>query len=140
MTDAFERKLRGALKPVDPGEDFAAGVIARLSESDKAGDLPDSDVSRFTTPTRPTHRLMGRWLAVAMAASIVIAVVVGVRIREEHEREAGRRATEQLREALKVTSEKLNLAYRVVHDQSQDTTPDKSQSDRKPDKPDHSGA
>ena len=134
MTDAFENKLRNALKPVDPGEDFTKDVMARVAEGAKSNEPSEKKAARLAVPAK--------WLAVAMAASVVVAVIVGVRVREEQEREAGVRAGEQLREALKVTSEKLNLAYRVVHDQSQDSRGEKSQSAPKvdtPDRSDHSG-
>lgn len=105
MHDSFDRKLRKALRPVDPGEDFTQSVIAQL---------PVTEVKR---PYRSGR--LARWSALAMAASVVVAMVIGFGIHEQRQRAAGLRARAQALEALQVTSEKLNLAYRVVRDQSQ---------------------
>ena len=133
MTDSFENKLRRALKPSDPGEDFTQSVLARIPEA-----------TASTKPRQHRTALRGRWFAAALAASIATIAIVGVQVREAREREAGMHAREQLLEALKVTSEKLNLAYRVVHDRAQEPMSDmsdKSQSDdRKNEKSDRTGA
>jgi sensor domain CHASE-containing protein len=53
-----------------------------------------------------------RWLPVALAASLILTVVV---IHEHRKREQGLQARQQLIEALRVTGEKLDLAYRAVN-------------------------
>ena len=98
----LEGRLRSALRPVNPGEGFAAGVLARIAAE------PSGPASRPRSPA------VLSWLAFGLAASVVLAVLVAhqwqVRRIEE-----GREARRQLIEALRVTDEKLNLAYRVVN-------------------------
>jgi hypothetical protein len=107
MSDRFEKELKAALKPVDPGGDFTDSVMARVKSMDppaKAFELSGS-----------SHRLRPRWL-IGLAASIIAAVGI-VQVQESREAAAGLRARQQVLAALQVTSEKLNLAYRVVNDQ-----------------------
>jgi len=110
----LERRLRAALKPVNPGEGFTAGVMARVAAE-----------------PRPAHRSRSpavvSWLAFGLAASVVLAVVLAHEWQVRRI-EQGREARRQLIEALRVTDEKLNLAYRVVNSR-QDAAP-----------PQHSGA
>jgi hypothetical protein len=99
MSD-FEERLRQALRPLDPGEDFTARVLARVA----------ADV-----PARPARRLQRqlRWLPVALAASLVAVIVMRIQYREREIQ--GLEARRQLIEALEVTSQKLDLAYRIVN-------------------------
>ena len=112
MSQSLDDKLRAALKPLDPGEDFTQRVMARLTEADRTKLAP----AEFH---RRRFGVRARWASVAVAASVVLAIANGIRIYEQHEREAGLRARAQLLEALQVTSEKLNLAVRVVHGRSE---------------------
>ena len=112
----FERRLRAALRPVNPGEGFAAAVLARIAAE----------------PARPARRprspAVVSWLAFGLAVSVVLAVLLAHEWQVRR-LEQGREARRQLIEALRVTDEKLNLAYRVVNSREGSAPP-----------PDHSGA
>lgn len=103
MSNDFEDRLRDALRPVDPDEGFASRVMARIASEPR---------SRRSLPVG------FRWLAGAIAASLVLGVVV-IHERQEQREQAGLEARKQLIEALRVTGEKLDLAYRVVNSESQ---------------------
>jgi len=101
QSNELERRLRAALRPVSPGEGFAAGVMARIAAEARPA-------------RRPRSPVVVSWLAFGLAASVVLAVLLAHqwqvrRIEQGHE------ARRQLIEALRVTDEKLNLAYRVVN-------------------------
>ena len=98
----LERRLRSALRAVDPGEGFTPRVMARIA-------------------AEPVHVLraarvgpVASWLAFGLAASVVLAVLLAHEWQARR-LEQGREARRQLIEALRVTDEKLNLAYRVVN-------------------------
>jgi hypothetical protein len=110
MSDELERMLRRALRPVDPGEDFTARVIARVSAE----------------PGHPRTRWRRvAWIPLGLAASVIV-VVAGVYGWNQRQRETGLAARAQVLEALRVTSEKLDLAYRLINTSSQ------PKSDREP--------
>jgi hypothetical protein len=58
------------------------------------------------------------WLSASLAASLLIAVGVQRNNQESRERENGLKARREVVEALRVTSQKLNLAYETVKSQS----------------------
>lgn len=95
MSHDLEKELREALRPVDPGEDFTARVLARVS----AARLP------------PGRQL---WIPLALAASLAAVLVLGVQWHQRRELR-GLEARRELIEALRVTSQKLDLAYRLVN-------------------------
>jgi hypothetical protein len=100
MNDRFEEELRKALRPVDPGTNFAERVLAKLPQ-------------KATVPLSGTRRAW-RWIPAAIAASLVAAVLIRHEWQLRRELEQGRIAREQLMEALRVTSEKLDVAYRAA--------------------------
>lgn len=97
MSKDFEDQLRAALRRVDPEPDFAQRVMARIQSEPRRS---------FAT------RL--RWPMAALAASVLFGVVVVHQWQAQRERE-GLEARKQLIEALRMTGEKLDLAYRVVN-------------------------
>jgi hypothetical protein len=108
MSDDFERELRLALQPVDPPEGFAERVLAKQAQ--------ESSRPTFFERVRMYVRPERGWLIGAIAATsafVAVAVVVEQR-RDQRERE-GLEARKQLIEALRVTSEKLDLAYQAVN-------------------------
>jgi hypothetical protein len=114
MSNDLEERLRSALRPIDPGEEFTARVLARVAREGERG----REIVNVTAHRRWRPRM--HWISVALAASLVLAVV-GVRMwHESSERAAGLEAREQLREALRVTSEKLDLAYESVNSEKHD--------------------
>lgn len=109
MSNDFEDRLRDALRPVDPDEagldgEFARRVMSRI----------ESEPSRPSRP--PVARF--RWLPAALAASAVLGIFVihEWQIRREQQ---GLEARRQLIEALRLTGEKLDLAYQAVNSGSQ---------------------
>jgi hypothetical protein len=103
MNDELEKQLRRALRPVDPGEDFADRVMARVQKEPVAP--PRADPRRF------------RNVVFALAASLMIAAV-GVHTWQLQRERRGLEARAQLLEALRMTGEKLDVAYRGVNGES----------------------
>jgi hypothetical protein len=108
MSKDFEDQLRAAMRRVDPEPDFARRVMARVQSE-----------PRRSLATRL------RWPMAALAASVLFGVVVVHEWQVQRERE-GLEARKQLIEALRVTGEKLDLAYRVVNSESQPPAEDGS--------------
>jgi hypothetical protein len=108
MSEELESRLRALLRPVPPGEDFSKKLIARAT----AGGLPVRAM-----PGRRSYAPAG-WLSVGMAASLLLAVGIQHHWQERRERERGMEARREVIEALRVTSQKLHLAYETVEDQS----------------------
>lgn len=105
MSNELNERLRAALRPIDPGERFTRGVLARIA------------TEPVSTPTRRPPRKLGLpWLsATALALCAAIGLMIAHQHRAQHA-EAGLEARRQVMEALRVTSEKLDVAYRVVKD------------------------
>jgi len=116
MSRDLEKQLREALRPVEPDEGFADRVAARIERE-------------RLEPRRRRYWLQlpaqFRWVSAALAVSAVLSVgAIVVHTRDlSHERQ-GLEARRQLIEALRVTGEKLDLAYRGVRDVSQPADPD----------------
>jgi hypothetical protein len=104
MDENLDEKLRAALRPVDPDEDFANRVLARIDANEQ------HSPKKLTRP-----RLLLRWhIPVALAASVAIAIIVGLEWQQQQQE--GLRAREQLIEALRVTSSKLDLVHNIVEE------------------------
>jgi len=117
MSRDLEDLLRSGLRPVDPGEAFTRQVLARVErERERERERPPIVASR------PRVHLF-RWVSAALAASAVLAVVF-YNIQERREQMQGLAAREQLLEALRVTSEKLDLAYQGVQTPSREDDED----------------
>jgi hypothetical protein len=104
MSDEFEDRLREALRPVDPEEGFAERVMSRID----------------TAPARARRRWLPprfRGLPAALAASALLGVVLIYAWQVDRERR-GLEARRQLLEALHITGEKLDAAYRGVRRES----------------------
>jgi len=105
MSNDLDDSLRAALRPVDPGERFTQRVMASLASE----------------PTRAARAvtLQRSWLA--LAASVLLALVIA---QAWHVRrmQQGLEARRQLIEALRVTGQKLDLAYRAVNDSQRRAT------------------
>jgi hypothetical protein len=120
MSEDLESRLRAALRPVAPSDDFAQNLIARVAAEQR----PQSTKRGFGW-----HRLRAApawWLSATMAASLLVAVGVQHQLQERRERERGLEARRQVIEALRVTSQKLNLAFVAIRSQSS------SQADEEP--------
>jgi hypothetical protein len=108
MTDDLESKLRDALRPAAPSENFDRRLLARLTAAQ-------------SEPVKRSGRFASRmtwWFSTAMAATAILAVGVQHHRALEENREKGLEARRQVMQALRVTNAKLDLAYRAVREQS----------------------
>lgn len=119
MSKDLDESLRSALRPVDPGERFTRGVMDAIAQdSSRLDSAPHSD---HTSPRDSAHSplrsraVLRRASAAALVISLVIAVVSAHQWQMRRQ-ERGLQARRQLIQALQLTGEKLDLAYRVVND------------------------
>ena len=108
MTDELENQLRRALRPVDAPEGFAERLMKRL---------PERKAPVLVALPRPSKAPRNFALPSALAASLVVAVILGQQFSHQRELEqaAGLAAKQELMQALRVTSQKLDLAYEAVN-------------------------
>ncbi len=119
MSNDLEDKLRSALRPVDPGEEFSRRVLTRIAAGDARADGEPLQAPPRGVATHPRFlRPRLQWWSAALAASLVLGAVGAHLWREQSERAAGLEARQQLIEALRVTSDKLDLAYQGVRSQT----------------------
>jgi len=104
VSNDLENELRAALRHVDPAPGFASRVSARI----------DSERHRRWLPAR------FRWMPAALAAVVVLCLIAGYGWHWRREQQ-GLEARQQLLEALRLTGEKLDVAYRGVQDVSKST-------------------
>jgi hypothetical protein len=109
MTDDLESKLRDALRPTAPREDFERRLMARITATQR--DPVKRRGAFIRTPAT-------WWFSAAMAATVILAVGVQEHRVDQENREKGLEARRQVMQALRVTNDKLDLAYRAVRDQS----------------------
>jgi hypothetical protein len=112
MNDELENQLRRALRPVDAPEGFAERLMKRLPPSRSPGPVV------VALPARPVARQRNFTFPAALAASLLGAVLLGqhmATVRIENEDAAGRAASLEILQALRVTSQKLDLAYEAVN-------------------------
>ena len=112
MTDEFEHQLRRALRPVEAPADLADRVMRALPAQRP---MVVALAPRVAAVKQPAARRY--WASGALAASLIAAVLLGQNVAErraDREREAGLVASRELMEALRVTSQKLDVAYHAV--------------------------
>jgi len=111
MSDDLESRLRAALRPVAPSEEFTQKLIARVT-ADQASE------ARARGAGRRRPKASSWWLSASLAASLLVAAGVQHHLKERRDTERGLEARRQVIEALRVTSQKLNLAYEVIKSES----------------------
>jgi len=114
MNDEFENQLRRALRPVEAPEGFAERLLQKLP----AQPAPQFSPVVVPLPARPQRTQRRYGLPAALAASMVAAVLLGQQFamhRMERQEAAGRAASQELLQALRVTSQKLDMAYQAVN-------------------------
>ncbi|MEJ0087565.1 MAG: hypothetical protein WDO72_17975 [Pseudomonadota bacterium] len=114
MTDHFEDELRRALRPVKAPAGFAQRVMRALPERRDSVVTP---IAMKSVSARPPNYWQRLGAPAALAASLVLAVVLGQQMafhNQQREDAAGRAASLELLQALRVTSQKLDLAYQAV--------------------------
>ncbi len=110
MNDEFENQLRRALRPVDAPGGFAERLMRRLPEREQP--------VLVALPVKPRRRTREFGLPAALAASLLVAVLLGQQFATWQERRdvaEGLAAKQELLQALRVTSRKLDLAYEAVN-------------------------
>ena len=111
MNDELEKSLRSALRPIDPGEKFTQAVLAATARP--------SDHARASAPVlrrAAFRRAAFRWAS----AALVILLTAGTFTAHQwqaHRIQRGLEARRQLFQALQVTGENLDMAYRMVNNQ-----------------------
>ena len=122
MTDEFENELRRLMRPVEAPEGLTDRIMAALPP--RAAPSPvTSIVTEVAARTARPRR--DYWMPGALAASLIGAVLLGtfaakqndqqLAHREEQAQAAGLEASRELMEALRMTSQKLDLAYEAVN-------------------------
>ena len=110
MTEDFENELRRRLRPVDAPEGFTERVMRALP-----ADLKPAVV--VALPSQRRHWMQQFGVPAALAASLLVAVMLGRHSAEQRELRAeqkGLEASRELMQALRLTSDKLDLAYQAV--------------------------
>lgn len=97
MNEDLEKRLRQLLRPVDPPEDFTQRVMGEVERKQQ----------------RQGPRV--RRLAIISAALAASVMFVALGFHQWKQRENGIAARDQVFEALRVTNDKLDLAYRLVN-------------------------
>jgi hypothetical protein len=114
MSDDIESKLRAALRPVNPSDEFTRRLAAQFTEQRVVRPAP------MRVPLARARRY-GWWVSAGLAASLVLGVGVQRHAQEVRERQNGAEARREVVEALRMTSQKLDLAYETVKSQSPDS-------------------
>jgi hypothetical protein len=109
MSSDLESRLRAALRPVAPEEIFTRKLLARVIAGQAKTQRRRFTWRRGNAPAW--------WLSAGVAASLLLAVGVQHRL-EEQARQRGLEARREVVEALRMTSQKLNLAYEAVQSQA----------------------
>lgn len=108
MSDEFEEALRRALRPKDPGEDFAGKVVSRLDASERE----PATVTRHGS--RRPAALRRRWVSVALAASVIAGVGLFQLRQHALDAERANQARAQLLQALRIASDNVNIVRATV--------------------------
>ena len=113
MNENFENELRRALRPVDAPDGFTERLMRALPAQRPPARYPRWYPSRKYRSSRRAVLDAG-----ALAASLLVAVLAGQQVAQVRaERQAAGRglaASRELMQALRVTSEKLDIAYQAV--------------------------
>jgi hypothetical protein len=110
MTEDIENELRRRLAPIDAPEGFADRVMRALPS-----DVKPAVITSLPTPRRSWMQQFG--MPTALAASLLAAVMLGrysAEHREQLAEQRGREASRELMQALRLTSDKLDIAYQAV--------------------------
>jgi hypothetical protein len=116
MTDEFENELRRLMRPVEAPEGLTERIMAALPPRPAVATVTPIESARHVKPPR------NYWMPGALAASLVGAVLLGTFAAKKNDQQlaqreeaAGLEARRELMEALRVTSQKLDLAYEAVN-------------------------
>jgi hypothetical protein len=116
MSKDIESEMRAALRPVAPSEEFAQRLVANVTSQRPA------KARRLAVGWRP----LAWWFSASLAATVILAVGVHQHLQQKRLQQSGLEARREVMEALRVTSQKLNLAYEAVKSQSTSLTGEQS--------------
>jgi hypothetical protein len=119
MSQEIESRIRAALRPVAPSEEFSQRLLARVITEQPAQPRP-----RLLAAS--ARRPLAWWLTARLAACLILAVGVQQHLEQQRLQQNGLEARREVVKALHVTSQKLNLAYEAVKHQSTSLTDEKS--------------
>jgi hypothetical protein len=122
VNNDLESRLREALAPLAPRNELTEKLIAGVTGKP----APDKVTSPFDRPARRTWQASTRWWPVGLAAAVLVGVGIQQYVQQIHEREVGFEARRQVVLALRMTSQKLDLAYRAVRAQTSSDGIDRS--------------
>jgi hypothetical protein len=111
MNEDLESRLRSSLRPVAPRDVFSQDLVSRVA----AGARPRRSLRAMAW--RPSIRSTW-WLSASVAASLLLVLSVQYQMQQERARQNGLEARRQVVEALRMTSQKLNLAYETIKSES----------------------
>jgi anti-sigma-K factor RskA len=114
MSKDIESQMRAALRPVAPGEEFSQKLAAQVASQRPAA----LKARRIGARWHP----LAWWFSATLAASLVLAVGVHQHLQQQRLQQSGLEARREVMEALRVTSQKLDLAYEAVKSQSSSLT------------------
>ncbi len=118
MSKDIESQMRAALRPMAPSEGFSQKLIARVTLEQAAP--PKRRIA--ATDLHP----IAWWFAASLAASVILAVGVHQHLELQRVQQSGLEARREVLEALRMTSQKLNIAYEAVKSQSTSLTDERS--------------
>jgi len=97
----LEQALRRALRPLDPGREFATRVVAALDSS--------------APPVAHKRRVaIARWVPIALAASVLAGIGIHRWQRMQIDEQRGLEARTQTLQALQIASQNLDAVHRMV--------------------------
>ncbi len=119
MSKDIESRMRAALRPVAPSDEFSQRLLTQVA---------------LQRPPQPKPRRSGAgglqplawWLTASLAASLILAAGVHRHLQQQRLQQSGLEARREVVEALRLTSQKLNLAYEAVKSQSTSLTDEQS--------------
>jgi hypothetical protein len=102
VSQDIESRMRAALQPVAPSKKFSQQLLARVAAD----------------PPARSAKAWAWWLSASLAASLLLGIGIEEHLQEQRVRQSGLEARREVLQALRVTSQKLNLAYEAVKSQS----------------------
>jgi hypothetical protein len=118
MSKDIETEMRTALRPLAPSEEFSQKLVVNVTNQAPAARKP----RRVASGRHP----LAWWFSASLAASVILAVGVHRHVEQQRLQQSGLEARREVLQALRVTSQKLNLAYEAVKSQSTSLTDEQS--------------
>ena len=103
----LEQRLRSAMRPVDPGEDFCERVLARIEASALEREPAGAEVPIVRSTPRVRRHSLAQWGSLSLAACVIAGIGL-MHWRHEVQQQRGLRASEQLLQAMNIVSAQLN--------------------------------